>query len=60
MFGSGFRGFGGMGGEPSGMDEEKEPAKDVDNNSLYELLGMCFHLCRGPQDSHLRGDQTSL
>lgn len=49
-----------MGGEPSGMDEEKEPAKDVDNNSLYELLGMCFHLCRGPQDSHLRGDQTSL
>lgn len=35
MFGGGFRGFGGMGGMP----EEKEEPKEVDNNTLYELLG---------------------
>jgi hypothetical protein len=41
MFGGGFRGFGGP-----GMTEEKEEPKEVDNTTLYELLGTYQKLFR--------------
>jgi hypothetical protein len=56
MFGSGFRGFGGG----SKMEEESEPAKDVDTNGLYELLGNALIRLRGDQNNIMLRDKTSI